>query len=94
MSTVAMLARVGGELNRVHFAEGQEVQKGQVLFQLDPRPYQAALAQAEAAVARDQAVAVNAASDLKRYGDLVQKEYVTREQYDRTPPRRRRRAPR
>jgi multidrug efflux system membrane fusion protein len=83
LSTVAVLARVGGELNHVHFTEGQEVQKGQVLFTLDPRPYQAALAQAEAAVARDKAVAANSASDLKRYGDLVQKEYVTREQYDR-----------
>ena len=83
LSTVAVLARVGGELTSVHFTEGQEVQKGQVLFTLDPRPYQAALAQAQAAVARDKAVAANSASDLKRYGDLVQKEYVTREQYDR-----------
>jgi multidrug efflux system membrane fusion protein len=83
LSTVAVLARVGGELTGVHFTEGQEVQKGQVLFTLDPRPYQAALAQARAAVARDKAVAANSASDLKRYGDLVQKEYVTREQYDR-----------
>jgi multidrug efflux system membrane fusion protein len=83
LSTVAVLARVGGELNQVHFTEGQEVQKGQVLFTIDPRPYQAALAQARAAVARDRAVAANSASDQKRYGDLVQKEYVTREQYDR-----------
>jgi membrane fusion protein, multidrug efflux system len=83
LSTVAVLARVGGELTGVHFTEGQEVQKGQVLFTLDPRPYQAALDQAQAAVARDKAVAANSASDLKRYGDLVQKEYVTREQYDR-----------
>lgn len=83
LSTVAVLARVGGELNRVHFTEGQEVQKGQVLFTIDPRPYQAALAQAQAAVARDKAVAANSASDQKRYADLVQKEYVTREQFDR-----------
>jgi len=54
-----------------------------VLFTLDPRPYQAALAQAQAAVARDRAMAANSASDQRRYGDLVQKEYVTREQYDR-----------
>lgn len=83
LSTVAVLARVGGELTSVHFTEGQEVQKGQVLLTIDPRPYQAALDQAQAAVARDKAVAANSASDLKRYGDLVQKEYVTREQYDR-----------
>jgi multidrug efflux system membrane fusion protein len=83
LSTVSVLARVGGELTGVHFTEGQEVQKGQVLFTLDPRPYQAALAQAQAAVARDKAMAANSASDQRRYGDLVQKEYVTREQYDR-----------
>lgn len=83
LSTVAVLARVGGELTGVHFAEGQEVQKGQVLFTLDPRPYQAALAQAQAAVARDKAMAANSASDQRRYSDLVQKEYVTREQYER-----------
>jgi membrane fusion protein, multidrug efflux system len=83
LSTVDVLARIGGELNVVHFAEGQEVQKGQVLFTIDPRPYQAALDQAQAAVARDKAVAANSAADLRRYGDLVQKEYVTREQYDR-----------
>jgi multidrug efflux system membrane fusion protein len=83
LSTVSVLARVGGELTGVRFAEGQEVQKGQVLFTIDPRPYQAALDQAQAAVVRDKAVAANSASDLKRYGDLVQKEYVTREQYDR-----------
>ena len=83
LSTVSVLARVGGELTGVRFAEGQEVQKGQVLFTIDPRPYQAALDQAQAAVVRDKAVAANSASDLRRYGDLVQKEYVTREQYDR-----------
>jgi multidrug efflux system membrane fusion protein len=83
LSTVAVLARVGGELTGVHFTEGQEVQKGQVLFTIDPRPYEAALAQAQAAVARDRAMAANSASDQRRYGDLVQKEYVTREQYER-----------
>lgn len=82
LSSVDVLARVGGQLTSVHFTEGQEVQKGQLLFTIDPRPYQAALAQAEAALARDKALAANSAADLKRYGDLVQKEYVTREQYD------------
>ena len=83
LSTVDILARVGGELTSVQFTEGQEVRKGQVLFTIDPRPYQAALAQAQAALARDRAVATNSASDLHRYGDLVKKDYVTREQYDR-----------
>jgi len=82
LSSVDVLARVGGQLTSVHFTEGQEVQKGQLLFTIDPRPYQAALAQAQAALARDKAQAANSAAALKRYGDLVQKEYVTREQYD------------
>lgn len=82
LSSVDILARVGGQLTGVHFTEGQEVKKGQLLFTLDPRPYQATLAQAQAALARDKAQAANSAADLKRYGDLVQKEYVTREQYD------------
>jgi multidrug efflux system membrane fusion protein len=82
LSSVEVLARVGGQLTSVHFTEGQDVQKGQLLFTLDPRPYQAVLAQAEAALARDKALAANSVADLKRYGDLVEKEYVTREQYD------------
>jgi len=65
-----------------------------VLFQIDPRPYRAALDQALAALARDRAQAANAAQDVKRYEALVQKQYVTQQQYDqvRTPlqrPRRR-----
>jgi membrane fusion protein, multidrug efflux system len=82
-STVEIRARVGGELTAVTFGEGQEVEKGQLLFTIDPRPFQAALDQAQAALARDRAVAANSAADLKRYGDLVQKEFVTREQYDK-----------
>lgn len=82
LSTVEVLARVGGQLTGVHFTEGQEIVRGQLLFTIDPRPYQAAVAQAEAALARDRALAANSAADLRRYGDLVQKEYVTREQYD------------
>jgi len=78
LSTVEVLARVGGQLTGVHFTEG----RGQLLFTIDSRPYQAAVAQAEAALARDRALAANSAADLRRYGDLVQKEYVTREQYD------------
>lgn len=83
ITTVEIRARVGGELTAVGFQEGQEVDKGQLLFTLDRRPYQAALDQAEGALARDRAVAANSAADLKRYGDLVAKEFVTREQYDK-----------
>jgi multidrug efflux system membrane fusion protein len=82
--TVAVKARVGGEVVKVGFREGQDVRKGELLFQIDPRPYQAALAQAEAQLERDRAIAKNAEEDVKRYTELVQKDYVTREQYDAT----------
>jgi multidrug efflux system membrane fusion protein len=79
-STVALKARVGGEVKQVGFKEGQNVRKGDVLFQIDPRPYQAAFAQAEAQLERDRAVAKNFEEDSKRYADLVQKDYVTKDQ--------------
>ena len=83
-SMVALKARVGGEVTKVGFKDGQDVRKGDVLFQIDPRPYEAALAQARAQLERDRAVAKNNEEDAKRYADLVQKDYVTKEQYDAT----------
>src|SRR3954471_1789012 len=59
MQTVAIEAQVNGILQRVSFAEGQEVGNGQVLFQIDPRPYQAVLNQARAQLTRDEAIAAN-----------------------------------
>jgi membrane fusion protein, multidrug efflux system len=82
LQTVAVQAQVGGILQRVAFREGDEVKQGQLLFQLDPRPYRAALDQALAALARDRAQAANAAEDVKRYQALVEKQYVTAQQYD------------
>jgi multidrug efflux system membrane fusion protein len=67
---------------KVTFNEGQNVTAGQVLFQIDPRPFEAALAQARAALARDQAQATSARRDAARYEALVQKDYVTRSQAD------------
>ena len=81
-TAVAVRALVAGEIMQVHFREGQDVAKGDLLFTIDPRPYQAALAQAEAALARDRAQEANAAADAQRYEDLVAKDYVTRQQYD------------
>ena len=81
-NTVAVRALVNGEILRVHFHEGEDVRKGDLLFSIDPRPYEAALAQAEAALARDRAQLENARADAARYVDLVKKDYVTQQQYD------------
>jgi multidrug efflux system membrane fusion protein len=83
-SMVALKARVGGEVTSVGFKDGQNVRKGDVLFQIDPRPYQATLAQARAQLERDRAVAKNFEVESRRYADLVQKDYITKEQYDGT----------
>ena len=82
IATVAIKARIGGELTEVHFREGQNVSAGATLFTIDPRQYAAALRQAEAQLARDQAQAKKAEADVARYRDLVAKDFVTKEQYD------------
>ncbi len=82
LQTVAVRALAGGELQKVWFREGDEVHRGDMLFTIDPRPYQAALAQAQANMARDEAQAKNAEAESARYADLVKKDYVTREQAD------------
>ena len=82
MQTVAVESQVNGILNRVTFAEGQPVQSGQVLFEIDPRPYKAVLDQARAQLVRDQAMAVSAQRDAVRYTALVKEGYVTSSQAD------------
>lgn len=81
-NTVSVTARVSGELLQVSFKEGQDVDKGALLFQIDPAPYQADLDQAQGNLVRDQAKQVEAEADLARYADLVKKDYVTKEDYD------------
>lgn len=83
VSTVQVRALVGGQLTRVWFKEGDEVRRGQMLFTIDPRPYQAALMQAQANLARDEANLRNAESERARYAELVKKDYVTREEFDK-----------
>ncbi len=82
-STVDVKSQVGGILTGVHFEEGQDVRKGDLLFTIDKRSYQASLDQAEAALARDRIQLATARENAERYTDLVKKEYVTREEYDR-----------
>jgi len=81
-STVGVKSQIGGVLMRVHFKEGQDVNKGALLFTIDPRPYEAALKQAEANLAKDTAQVENAREETRRYAELVKKGYVAQEQYD------------
>lgn len=82
LQTVAVEPQVTGIVTRVAFHEGDEVQKGQLLFQIDPRPFAAALAEAEAQLHRDSAQAAQAARDAARYAVLVKQDYVTEQQYE------------
>jgi len=81
-SIVAVKAQVNGTVAQVHFKEGQDVRNGDLLFTIDPRPFAAALRQAEANLARDRAQARNAEEQARRYGSLVKDGIVTQEQYD------------
>ena len=82
MRTVDVTSQVSGSLLRVRFAEGEEVGPGQVLFEIDPRPYRAAAQQAEATLLRDLTQAVNAAREAERYRVLAQTNTVTQEDYE------------
>jgi multidrug efflux system membrane fusion protein len=81
-STISVKSQIGGILTRVHFREGQDVNKGDLLFTIDPRPYEAAFKQAEANLAKDTAQLENARVEVNRYAELVKKGYVAQEQYD------------
>jgi multidrug efflux system membrane fusion protein len=81
-STVNVKSQVEGELQRVYFKQGEDVSKGETLFSIDPRPFQAALAQAEGNLARDQALQKNAKAQSERYGKLYEQGIVSKDQYD------------
>jgi multidrug efflux system membrane fusion protein len=81
-STVSVKSQVTGVLTKAHFKEGQDVKKGQLLFTIDPRPFEAVLKQSEANLARDAAQLQNAREQARRYAELVKKQYVSQEQYD------------
>ncbi len=79
--TVAIKARVDGQIVEVNFREGEPVKKGAVLFRLDPRSYQAALRQAEANALRDRAARDQARSQERRYQELLGKNFISKEAY-------------
>jgi multidrug efflux system membrane fusion protein len=95
-TTVGIKSQINGQLVEVRFREGQDVRKGDLLFVIDPRPFEAAVRQAEAALAqrqaevrqaqaaveRDRAQLENAQVQERRYRELVAKELIAREQYD------------
>jgi len=81
-STVSVKAQVSAELVAAHFREGDFVRKGQLLFSLDPRPFQAALQQAEGNLARDKALLEGARVELNRYAKLFEAGVTAQEQYD------------
>jgi membrane fusion protein, multidrug efflux system len=81
-STVSIKSRLAGQLVQVNFKEGQDVKQGDLLFVIDPRPYEAALRQVEANLARDKALATKAQSDARRYAELIRKQFVSQQDYD------------
>jgi multidrug efflux system membrane fusion protein len=80
-ASVAVKSRVDGQILEVHFREGQEVKKGEVLLRIDPRPFDAALKQAEAQALRDAANRDQAASQERRYQELLDKNFVSKDAY-------------
>ena len=79
---VTVKTQVDGTIVNVAFTEGEEVKKGDLLFQIDPRPYQAALEQAQAAKEKDEAQLATAQADLARYARLVTPGFQTRQSYE------------
>lgn len=81
-NTVTLRSRVDGDLMAIHFKEGQEVKAGQLLAEIDPRPYEVALMQAEGQLAKSKATLANARRDLARYEKLAKTSLVSQQELD------------
>ncbi len=81
-ATVSIKSRVDGQLMGIHFREGQDVRKGELLFTIDPRPFEVALKEAQARLERDMALADKADMDARRYAELAAKNFVSSDKYE------------
>ncbi|MEI6207012.1 MAG: biotin/lipoyl-binding protein [Desulfuromonadales bacterium] len=81
-TSVAIKSQVNGQIARVHFTEGRDVEKGALLVSIDPEPFQATVSQFEAALAKDQAQAGFAREQAGRYEGLLREGIVTHDQND------------
>jgi multidrug efflux system membrane fusion protein len=82
LSTVQVTALVTGQMVAASFKEGQDVRQGDILFTIDPRPFEYALRQAEANLAKDRASLKNAEDNVNRYTELAEKDFTTQENFE------------